>query len=225
MADRSDYRSPAEPPAQPVTSEERDALRHAASSSLPSEPARDPSGLEIWVRETEWAIWIYRDPSAAQAALSEAVADTPAVSRELEALGGAARTLARRLGELGDAAQASLLATDALDARALDTLRVLGGVAAGACDQAARGGADEAEEVVLADEVSLIERLAVVWVEHTGETIEEDRAGRGGFARYVETACSIVGLGAEDAHRVRVRVSRTMGLLESADMLASLPED
>jgi len=225
MSDRPGHRGFAEQPAQPVTSEERDALRNVAYDSLRLEPARDPSGLELWVRETEWAIWIYRDPAAAHAALSEAAATTPDTSRELEALGGAARTLARGIGELGDGARERLLASGALDARALDTLRVLGGVVAGACDEAARGAPGRVESVSREDEVTLVERLAAVWVEHTGETIEEDREGSGAFAAYVETACSIAGLQAGDAHRVRVRVFQTMGLLESAEMLASIPDD
>jgi hypothetical protein len=202
----------------------RDTLREVGEAVMASDPERESAGVEVWIRQTELAIWTYRDPEAARAATADDTFSAE-VAIELEALARAARSLSQRIEALGVGSRRALTASGAMDEAVLDRLHLLAGVASAACGDAARAGAEgDVEAATLEPDVALVEQLAGVWREHTGQPFEEDRAGRSPFARYVETACGVVGLDSEHAGRLRVRVSRTMSLLESAEMLATLPE-
>lgn len=213
--------------AAPLPESAREALRRSAEDALPRQPARDSGDVEVWIRQTEIAIWTYREPEAARAALAEADVVAPETPNDLDALARAARTLSQRISALGDDARRRLEASDAIDSAGIDRLRLLAEVTAAACGAALRDAHDgpAADAPVGQDaEVMLVEQLAGVWHAHTGEPIPEDRTGGSAFARYVEAACIIAGVDRQHAERVRIRVSQTANLLESAEMLATIPD-
>jgi hypothetical protein len=63
-----------------------------------------------------------------------------------------------------------------------------------------------------------------MWTQHTRQQILRDRECRSPWARFVEVACGIAGIENEHAHTLRIRVFDTSSLVESADLLETLPD-
>jgi hypothetical protein len=212
---------------------ERDAVRRAFGQHVEGEPERDARGVERYLVEVESALRIYRLPASPAPALeteSRALPDQrerESVASELSSLADVARSLAHALEGLGAHARDRLDETTRFDAEAMAGLRKLCQLAESQASVAAGETARDPEphEPAPVDPAFLlVERLAVVWTEHTCEQLLRDRDARSSWSQFVETACALAGIEPEHAHRLRLRAFDSAGLGESVGLLDSLPE-
>ncbi len=209
-----------------------DALRESIRCSLVGEPERGDGGMEIYLVEIQSAIRMYLDPTAAQP--SEQPSEQPNelesewLARELDAVMQSACSLARVLEDLSGALRSRFVETTELDVESLDSLLHLSRLVesqAGAVQQRRGPGKALSFAATAQDpEIEFVERLSLVWTQHTGERIRRDRESASPWARFVEVACSIAGIASGSAHQLRVRLYDSASLDESAEILATIPD-